>query len=85
MKICEFDMGIMKNMKTIEFNFRIKKIKKKTQNITRESTKIMKIIEFHVRITKIIKNHTVPHEKNENHEKFIIPPENRGNHENHKS
>ena len=44
----------------------------------------MKIIKFHVRIKKITKNHKVPHEKNENHEKLIIQRENHENHENHK-
>ena len=44
----------------------------------------MKIIEFHVRIMKITKNHKVPHEKNENHEKHIIQSENHENRENYR-
>ena len=44
----------------------------------------MTIIEFHVRITKINKNHTVPHETHENHEKLIFHRENHENHETHK-
>ena len=37
-----------------------------------------------MRITNIMKNHTVPHKKNENHETIIIPSDNKENHENHK-